>query len=154
VPSNLSNAQDLYVVLDAELSKRANYPTRDEVDGLIEQGILSPKLLSRLDCDSNQRRIQDAEVFTNATTMCLHYLTNKVFPKIQTIFFVGEDRLSTAREFWYRMRIRPLPHDCLYLKRIRQAFAYQPLRISSVVYYSHGRCVICLTEWTNEHWAE
>jgi hypothetical protein len=154
VSSNLTNVQELCVFLNEDLSHKASYPTLDEVPGLIEQGILSQKVIPRLNSGSNQARIRDAEVFTNATVNSIQYLTGQVFQRTQKVSFVGEAHLSTLYDFWYRLPLKPLPPDCLYLKRLRQAFEYEPLEIEwAYVFYYCGRCVYCMGEWNEEHWS-
>ena len=150
VPSNLSNVRKLCIGLDSELARFVHFPTLDEVESLVEKGQFDAKVLHRLDRRANLLR--DAETFTDATVHAIRHFAFTLLPKIQEIGFVSERKLSVEGDFWYGKELTALPSDCLYLKRIMEAFKDTDKMIKyGGVFDSPERCRYCLAPWDKNH---
>ena len=120
VSSNLSNVRELRIVLESRSARAVHYPTLDEVESLIHEGEFDAEVLEGL--DRRAYRLIDAETITNATVHAVRHFAFETLPNIRAVVFIGEKKLSKEGRTWYGKTLTAFPSDCLYLKRIREAF--------------------------------
>ena len=156
--SNLDAVRELHIILNAEASRKANYPLFSDVKQMVSEGRFCEELLD----DAWDLRFDDGPFNVFAAARCLvvftatfvDFLTHNISPKVDRIRFSGIRELCGEDYWWYDQELKALPEDCLYLQKCHQVvknrdmvFEYDGVREEP------GRCVVCMAEWTEGHWS-
>ncbi|KAK3724808.1 hypothetical protein LTR37_000856 [Vermiconidia calcicola] len=147
----LNNVKETHVILDADMSRAVSYPYEGHVRELVRRGMLDRAVLE------DYNRMDFAES-TASTLSCMLRKTLWMFfhalPSCSTYIVSGVRQLCTEGQAWYNLSMEAFPNGnpvmarlSNFLRRYRKRAEYGGVQVAP------GQCLVCMSEWTEEHWS-